>query len=94
MAETVSEPLDLDPVDWLDAPQAAVAALLARADGGPVIDAASAGPIPAQIAQLLLAARASAAESGQRLRIERPSLAVVQSLAALGLTDLLTETAQ
>lgn len=89
MADPALETLTLDPHAWSDAPQVIVDALLARTGADLVIEAAQCGPIPAQVAQLLLAARASAQATGHALRIEHASAAARESLAALGLETLL-----
>lgn len=93
MAKPDSDRLYLDPDAWTDTPQVAIDTLLARVGGGLVIDASGAGPIPAQVAQLLLAARHSARLQGQAFRLDTPSEAVRRSLTALGLADLLDEVA-
>jgi len=91
VAEPEPDRMYLDPDAWTDAPQVAIDNLLARVGGGIVLDASAAGPIPAQVAQLLVAARASARIQGQIFRLEAPSDAVRQSLTAIGLADLLDE---
>ncbi|MFN4098855.1 MAG: hypothetical protein ACK4GT_03670 [Pararhodobacter sp.] len=91
MAEPESDRLYLDPDAWTDAPQVAIDSLLARVGGGLVIDASGAGVIPAQLAQLLVAARRSARAQGQGFRLDSPSDAARQSLTAIGLADLLDE---
>lgn len=91
MADPDSDRLYLDPDAWIDAPQVAVETLLSRVAGGLVIDASGAGPVPAQVAQLLVAARATARMQGRSFRLDSPSDAVRQSLAAIGLADLLDE---
>ena len=91
MAETEPEPLILDPDEWMDAPQAVIDAILARTGPSLVVDASKTGAITGSVAQMLLAARRTAAARNQTLRIMRPSDAAQTSLTALGLDHLLTE---
>lgn|GEM_PF-1515655 len=87
--DPASDRLSLDPDGWSDAPQVILERLRRRGGTDLVIDAAGAGPIPAQVAQILLAARASALSQGRAFRIEDPSEAARQSLDAIGLGLLL-----
>ncbi|WP_127104928.1 STAS domain-containing protein [Pararhodobacter zhoushanensis] len=91
MAETEPEPLILDPDEWMDAPQAVIDAILARTGPRLVINASNSGAVPGSVAQLLLAARRTAAARDQTLLIAQPSQAAQASLTALGLDHLLTE---
>ncbi|WP_370205578.1 hypothetical protein [Pararhodobacter marinus] len=89
MADTAPDHLVLDPDAWTDAPLGVIEALRTSAARGVVIDAASAGPIPAQVAQLLLAARRAARAAGADLHLGAASDAARDSLIALGLATLL-----
>lgn len=83
--------LSLDPDGWNDAPQGIIDLIRTRlaAPDGLVIDASVEATIPAQVAQLLVSARASAAAAGVPFRLARPSDAARESLQMLGLGDLL-----
>lgn len=83
----------LDPDAWTDAPQGVIETLKARAAKGVEIDASGTGAIPAQVAQLLLAARSTARAAGKDLLLHAPSDAVRESLEALGLSHLVAEDA-
>ncbi len=82
-------PIALDAALWAEAPDTALNALRSQQTGDIRLDATGDDPITAQVAQLLLAAQAAASARGAVLRLERPSPSVVESLAALGLGDLL-----
>lgn len=87
--DPASDRLLLDADGWSDAPQVILDRLRTRGGTDLVIDAAGAGPIPAQVVQILLAARATALSRGYAFRIEDPSDAARQSLEAIGLGQLL-----
>jgi hypothetical protein len=89
VADPASQLPILDPDAWSDAPQAVIDRLRASLGTDLVIDAAGAGPVPAQVAQLLLAARASALAGGHAFRLDPVSDAARQSLEAIGLGLLL-----
>ena len=93
MADPEQDRLILDPDAWSDAPQGVIETLKASAAKGVVIDASGTGAIPAQVAQLLLAARSTARAAGKDLRLQDPSAAARESLEALGLAHLVAEDA-
>ncbi|MBN8294935.1 STAS domain-containing protein [Rhodobacter sp. NTK016B] len=91
MADSAPDHLVLDPDAWTDAPLGVIEGLRTSAAKGVVIDASAAGPIPAQVAQLLLAARRAARAAGAELRLAEVSQAARDSLILLGLDTLLSD---
>lgn len=89
MIDPETDRLFLDPDAWADHPQRVIETLQARVARGLVIDASGAGPIPTQVAQLLLSARRTARSLGQDFRLEAASEAARRSLAVIGLSELL-----
>ncbi|MEL6840139.1 MAG: STAS domain-containing protein [Pseudomonadota bacterium] len=89
MAEDISKNIVLDVEGWLDSPQAVIDELRASASGQIVIDASAAGPVSAQVAQLLLAARQSVLAHSGSFEVHQPSEAVQRSVEMLGLSDVL-----
>lgn len=89
LAEEVLTNIVLDVDGWLDAPHPVIDAFKAGVAGKIVVDASSAGVIPAQVAQLLLSAAKSTAEHSGSFEIVHPSDAVKDSLGSLGLAELL-----
>ena len=84
-----TEPLALRPDEWMDSPLAIIEQLVAQEEGDIVFDGSTAGTLPAQVAQLLVSCHNTAAERGAKLQILNPSEAVQQSLAGLGLGEIL-----
>lgn len=91
MSEHISESIVLDVEGWLDAPQPIIEVLQARKADKVIIDAADAPAIPAQVAQLLIAAQQTALMHDGAFEIRNPSEAAKRSLATLGLSDLLQD---
>lgn len=91
MNDTHTQPFPLTPTEWIDSPGGVIETLLEQAKQGIVIDASRAGPVPAQVAQLLLSARLQATAAGAEFRLENPTQAVRDSLSTLGLSALFEE---
>lgn len=86
MADPNNFHIILNSAEWLDAPQAVLETLKSVKSGTVTIDASAPDPIGAQIAQLLLAAKKTAADNNGLLKIEDASEAFMNSLETLGLT--------
>ncbi len=87
LTDNILKNITLDVEGWLDSPQPVIAEIMAGQSENIVIDASTASSVPAQIAQLLIAARRSALANGGSLEIHQPSEAVKRSLSLLGLAD-------
>lgn len=89
MTASSLEPIPLKIDQWIDAPTEIIQSLIAAAPEGLTFDASGSAAIPAQVAQLLLAAQHTVLAQGKPFGILNPSEAVESSLTALGLADLL-----
>lgn len=89
LSKTQTEIICLHSDKWMDSPETHIVSMNVATEGDITIDASESGPVPAQVAQILLAAQRTAIGRGAKLNIENPSEAVVSSLETLGLSDLL-----
>ena len=81
----------LNSTEWLDAPQTVLDTLKSMTSGTVTIDASAQEPIGGQIAQLLLAAKKTAADNDWSLKIEDASEAFTKSVETLGLLEAFEE---
>ncbi|NVO28518.1 STAS domain-containing protein [Donghicola sp. C2-DW-16] len=84
--------LRLTPDEWLDDPEAALAACREAVATGTVrVDASEARNLPAQIIQLLISVRRTVEAAGGTFALCNPSDEIKNSLKVLGLSDYFAE---
>jgi len=83
--------ISLDVDWWLENPGDVISTLKKHIGSGVAIDASESTAVPAQVAQLLLSAKASAMASDVPFTLVSPSEAAARSLASLGVFDHLMD---
>ncbi len=86
--------LELSDADWFANPERVVEMIARHSEGDVAVNAENSGPILAQTAQILLAAKKTAEARGATLKLEKPSGQLCESLRFLGLHSTFLGTAE